>query len=347
MNGAVRLILLALTFCAIAVAMGLGAIGLPVPAAVTVALLIVGVATIAVERRMGRPLPGIGPFFVILAGLTGIAAMVQALPQVNGWVVGLTMLALEIAALIGAIKLYQRLAGEASVQLRRRLAKRRGWEYLPEATVPVPGPHTAPRWKGVPNDASSTIGRHVVYANVNGLAVTVFDRMRPNERNAGVQTVWLVHLPMALPFVLSSFVRYLESEEQEAGAARGQTAPARSMASHLLDPMGTSATGLGSEIDKALGLPPIRLGQPGDHTDHPDFARTLLTRDVRLAAAQSGFPMRWWIENSYLCVVSGDEERTGAKPAEIEEWVLLLTAFAARFPWPALGPYAAAPAPTM
>src|SRR5262249_43608478 len=153
---------------------------------------------------LGRQAPAIGITFMALSGLSGIVAVVKALPQVNHWITGLGTLALEIAALYGVIKLYKRLLGQAGSVFRRRLATRRGWRYEPAATVPVPGPRSAPRFRSVRNDATSTSGRDVLYASANGLNVTVFDRAGVRDRKA--QTVWLVHLPVALPFVLSSFV---------------------------------------------------------------------------------------------------------------------------------------------
>jgi len=126
----------------------------------------------------------------------------------------------------------------------------------------------------VPNTATSTTGRDVLHASANGLAVTVFDRAGARDRKA--QTVWLVHLPMALPAV------------------------------------------------------------DGQQADSADFARVLLTADVRRVAATQGFPMRWWIEGGYLCSVADG----GAKPEHVEEYVDRLTGFASRFPWPALRPYA-------
>jgi hypothetical protein len=155
----------------------------------------------------------------------------------------------------------------------------------------------------------------------------VFDRA--GARDTKAQTVFLVHLPMALPFVLSSFVRYLQLEE---GAVPAPHNPVLA----VLNTDGRSASGYGAEIDRALGLPPIELGQPGPHTDHPDFARTLLTPDVRRVVATEGFPMRWWIEGAFLCTTADD----GAKPQHVEEWIDLLSGLAVRFPWPALAPYA-------
>src|SRR2546430_4693587 len=197
----IRLLVLVLLGCAIAVTALLVQAGLPVPAALTLGLLVVGGATTAVERRMGRSAPVLGITFLSLSGLAGIAAAVRGLPQVNGWVVGLGTLALEIGALIGVLKLYRPPAGQAGSVVRRRLAYARGWHSEPRATVPVPGPRTASRLKSVPSDATETTGTDVVRATINALTVTLFDRSRPGAHPGEPgQTVWLVHLPVPLPY---------------------------------------------------------------------------------------------------------------------------------------------------
>jgi hypothetical protein len=285
---------------------------------------------LAIERRMGRDAPVLGITFLSLSGIAGIVSTVHAIPQVNGWIIGLATLALEIGALIGIVKLYRRLLGKAGSVFRRRLATRRGWRYEPEATVPVPGPRSAPRFRSVPNGATSTTGKDVVYATANGLNVTVFDRSRAGERK--MQTVWLVHLPMSLPFVLSSYLRYLQVEDGTLPA------PANNLLA-VLDSTGTSGSGYGAEIDRALQMPAIQMGRPGDHTDNPDFGRVLLNPDVRRAATAE-LPLRWWTEGTYLCATKDGDEPRGAKGDQVEEYVDRLTWFAAHFPWPAMAPYA-------
>jgi hypothetical protein len=115
----------------------------------------------------------------------------------------------EVGAIVGIIKLYRLINVRATVALRRRLAQRRGWRYVAQAEVSVPGPVSTKVIKGVPNNASSTTGRDVVYATVNGFNVTMFDRVRPNEPN--VQSVWLVQLPMALPYLRLPLDKRLEA----------------------------------------------------------------------------------------------------------------------------------------
>src|SRR6266540_4087741 len=101
--------------------------------------------------------------------------------------------------LAGQVALYYGIRRKAAVAALHRLAQRRGWRYEPAAEVPVPGPNTAARLHSVPDDATSTTGRDVLYAVANGLSVTVFNRF--SDSGIRRQTVWLVHLPMPLPYL--------------------------------------------------------------------------------------------------------------------------------------------------
>jgi hypothetical protein len=300
---AIRVAALGLIVCVFVIAGVLAAVGAPIPLAIFIAFLLVGLAAMLVERRLGRDAPVLGITFLSIGGLVGIAAMVQAVPQVNGWIIGLGTLAVEIGILIGLVKLYRVLAAGATVALRRRLAERRGWRYVPQAEVPVPGPRSAPRLQGVPNDARSTTGRDVVYATANGFNVTVFDRVRPNEKNARPQTVCLVHLPMAMPYLSSSF---------------------------------------GSVLD-APNVPPNNpvlnqfMPDPAQLTDNESFARTLMTPQFRTEARR--LPSEFWIENAYLCMVLSAGARSGAKASEVEQSIDATTSLAARLPWQAIAPF--------
>ncbi len=179
------------------------AVGLPKSLAICLALLIVGAAAAAVGSRFSGYLAGQvalgGVAFMAIAGLFGISAVHHALPQVNGFLVFVVMLVLEIGALVGLVALYYGIRRKAAVAALHRLAQRRGWRYEPAAEVPVPGPNTAARLHSVPDDATSTTGRDVLYAVANGLSVTVFNRF--SDSGIRRQTVWLVHLPMPLPYL--------------------------------------------------------------------------------------------------------------------------------------------------
>jgi hypothetical protein len=309
-----RIVVLLLFTLTMVVAWGLVSLGLPVPAAASLGLVIVGVVALAVERAAASDSPVYGVTFLSLGGLAGIAAMVHAVPQVNGWIIGIGTLIVEIALLVVIFKGYRKLAGQAVSLLRRRLAERKSWTYTREAVVPVAGPRTAARLVGVPDDATSITGQEVVHAQANGLDFMVFDRPRPEGRNGHPQTVWLVRLPVALPYLLSSYLDYLQQEEGTGGDP----------SVHLRN--------------RLLGLPAVVPGQPQDHTDNPGFGRLLFTPEVRQAATAPDFPRRWWIEGAYLCATS---DGATAEPKLVETWVEMLTGLAARFPWPALtGPAA-------
>ena len=321
---AIRLIVLGLLFCTFIVSAALITIGIPTGAAIFFALLIVGIGAMVVERRLGREAPVLGITFLSLGAIAGIVGMVHAVPQVNGWIIGLGTLALEIGGLIGLIKLYRVLNNQAGTQLRRRMAARRSWHYAPDAEVPVPGPHVAPYLKGVPNDARTTTGRDIVYATSNGFNVTVFDRVRPNEKNARVQTVWLVHLPMALPFVSSGFARYLEKPNDPHGM---------NLANVPLDQLGPAGQMMAAAV--------AQTSDPATYTSNEQFARALMTPQVRADVAR--LPGQFVIENAFLCLVDNSEGRTGAKAAQVEHYVDSLTGFASRLPWQAVSGYGRQP----
>ncbi|GAA4588787.1 membrane protein implicated in regulation of membrane protease activity [Actinoplanes octamycinicus] len=303
-----RLIILVLLGATLAVGALLVKLGLPVPAALALALTAVGAATLAVERKAERDSPVFGITFMSMGALAGVAGMVKAVPQVNGWVVGIGTLIAEIALLIGVLKGYRKLAGQAGSMLRRRLAERKGWTYAAEAAVPVPGPRSVSRLLAVPNDATSTTGQEVVHGTANGMNFMVFDRRRPNDSNSEPQTVWIVQLPVALPWLLASYLDYLKQEE-------GAADPSANLRAQL------------------MGLPEVRPGQPQDHTDQPEFGRVLFTPEVRRIVATPDFPRRWWIEGNCLC---STWDGAVAGPKDVEQQVDLLTGLAARFPWPAL-----------
>ncbi len=206
----IRLAALGLLVVTLIVGAGLVAMGVPIALAVTLALLVVAIGVGAVERRLAREAPVFGISMLSLSALSGMVAAINAVPQVNAWIVGSVTVLVEIGLIIGALMLYRRTLTAAGVMARRRMANRRGWRYEPEATVPVPGPASVPRLKSVSTGATATTGRDVVHATVNGLAVTVFDRV--DARGREKQTVWLVHLPPAPPDALAAFIHGLPAQ---------------------------------------------------------------------------------------------------------------------------------------
>jgi hypothetical protein len=194
----IRFAAFGLTLATVVIGVVLVELGLPVPVAAALALLFVGIAVGALERRLAREAPVFGLAMLSLSGLSGMVAAITALPQVNSWVVGCATVLVEVGVLIGAVLLYQRTLLAAGVLARRRMAGRRGWRYEPEAIVPVPG------------SATGASGRDVVHATANGLAVTVFDHA--DARGRRTRTVWLVHLPPAPPDAMAAFARGLPTQ---------------------------------------------------------------------------------------------------------------------------------------
>jgi len=123
----------------------------------------------------------------------------------NGFVEAAVVLAVEGILVSIFSKLWVKLPMPRPVGARRSLAQRMGWAFVPQATVPVGGPRTAGRLFGVPTGAPSTTGHAVVSGSANAMTFTVYDRLRrPPRMKDKIQTVWTVHLPMALPYVSST-----------------------------------------------------------------------------------------------------------------------------------------------
>jgi hypothetical protein len=282
------------------------AAGLPIGAAVIIALVVLGTIFFLVEAGNGGPVGALTCY--TFAGIGGIVAMVKTFPEVNSWVVGLGTLAVEVGAVVGLWYLAKVIGGKGGKSLRERVAAGRGWKYISRADVPVPGPMSVGYLQGVPNNAPSTTGTDVVYANANGLNVTVFDRMRPNEKNAKVQTVWLVHLPLSLPFLSSGYASFLKGETPF-GVFDGFVSPGE----HPLAQQGNN---------------------PAAWTADEHYARALLTPPALADTDALSFP--YWIENNYLCAAENTGKRTGSAARVVEHRVDALTAFAARLPWPQL-----------
>jgi hypothetical protein len=84
----VRLAAFGLIIATVVIAAGLAELGLPVPFAVTLALLVVAICVGALERRLAREAPVVGSTILSLSGLSGMAAAIEALPQFDPWIVG-------------------------------------------------------------------------------------------------------------------------------------------------------------------------------------------------------------------------------------------------------------------
>src|SRR4051794_24790809 len=138
----------------------LAAVGVPPAAAFPIGFVLAGAGATFMERRTNRPVPILGPVLIGMGFLFGIGGVVDALPQINGWVVGLSTLALEIVATIGAIRLYRRVGRRAATAQRRRLAERHGWRVGEQAGGPPPGPGAAAPVGGGPDGGAAATRHH-------------------------------------------------------------------------------------------------------------------------------------------------------------------------------------------
>jgi hypothetical protein len=313
-----KIVVLLLFFVTFALSAAVHTVGVPTGLAIALGFLITGYAAMTVEQRLGRYPSMYGLPFMILGGLVGVVAATMAVPQVSGWIVGPAALLAEIAALFGLIKLYRVLVARGRIVGRRRLAHRRGWHYAPTAEVPVPGPRSAPQLLGVPNDAVATTGRDVIYADVDGFRVIMFDRVQAHERNAQVQSVWLVPLPLALPYLDFSALGYASAEDRAQVLHPDKPAVAAGLAVALQQVRGAEA--------------------PDAFTEDQAFARTLMAPPLRNTAIK--VEKAFWLENAFLCAVDRSEERTGVAAREVERIIDALATFAAGIPWSQLAPYA-------
>jgi hypothetical protein len=196
-----RLVAILLLVGAIAVGAVLTATGIPAGVAIPIGFIVIGIAGLVLARWLG-----LAGFAGGLTGVTiGLLTLIPAIAKatgLNGWIVFAVMVVVLAAGIYAGVRAIGRLRTVAGASARRTFAESRGWRYLPEATVPVPGPHSAPLFKSVPNDAVETSGTDVVFAVIEGHKAAVFDRVRPGARaSEGRQTVWLVRLPSRLPFV--------------------------------------------------------------------------------------------------------------------------------------------------
>jgi hypothetical protein len=97
---------LGLIFATVLLSAAFIAIGLPTGAGIFLGLLVAGLGALALERRfITHDAPVLGISFLSFAAIAGIVSMVKAFPQVDGWIIGLSTLALELGILFGAIKL--------------------------------------------------------------------------------------------------------------------------------------------------------------------------------------------------------------------------------------------------
>jgi len=253
-----------------------------------------------------------GMAFFAITGLIALIVAVKLLEQVNGFVVGAVVLAVEGALVAAARAAYRRMPARRPTGRRRRLANRLGWQFQEQGTVPVGGPRTVARLIGVPTGATATTGDDVMHGVVHGRPVMVYDRRRrPSRIPDPLQTVWTVQLPVALPYVASSaFWSSHLATEFPGGQQPG------------FDDLVTAFLQGGRDT-----------GPVEEHTTDPEVARVIVASTDRTVLNRIAGP--WWIEGPYLYGLIG----TGP-PDAMRHQAESLVALAAALPWPALSRHA-------
>ncbi|GIJ46449.1 hypothetical protein Val02_33350 [Virgisporangium aliadipatigenens] len=187
----------------IALAVLLHVAGLPGPLSAIIGPFLVGLGVIAVGVFIDPRVVRAGQVFIGVSFLVVLLVVIKVFPY-NGFLEAGVVLAIEGIIVAVFRKVWVKLPMPRKVGARQKLARRNGWAFVPEATVPVGGPQTVTRLFGVPTGAAHTTGHAVVSGSANAMTFTVYDRLRrPPRMTDRIQTVWVVHLPMALPFVSS------------------------------------------------------------------------------------------------------------------------------------------------
>jgi hypothetical protein len=253
-------------------------------------------------------------FIGILVCIAGIWAMVNAFPNVNGWLVGIGTLVVELVLAVVILAAAASLSLGRGLKRRNAMIDRRGWTFAGQAELPVPGPRSA-RLLNLPDDAVTMTGSAVIQANGNGLAVTIFNKVPADLTKERAQIVFMVRLPMALPYLHSLYTTFVMSDKWEDKLLGAVVSP------HLVS--GRQA------------------GDPAQWTDDDAFAKAFMTPQIRQAT--DGLLYHYWIENGFLCTTEREGEKSLSLEAkEMEFRVDELTSFVTRLPWNQLAPWARA-----
>ncbi|MET7394865.1 hypothetical protein ABZS66_15385 [Dactylosporangium sp. NPDC005572] len=287
-------------FASLALGFGLWKAGLPGPVAAIIAPTVYALLAIALGLAVDDRLVKVGYAFLVVAGIVVLSVAIKILDEYNWAVVAVAVLAVEGAILAVWQAVYVRLPARRPTAGRKRLAAKAAWQYTSEIAVPVAGPRTAGRLLGVPADAPTTTGADAVHGTANGLPVMVFDRWRRAPRITDpVQTVWVVRLPITLPFLASAYFRQHDK--------------------------------LSATLDAFFGSPAAD-GPPEQHAADPEIARLVAESPARTAMNDLRLPRTWWVDGD--CLYATDAG--GAGPDTERTYAENLTALAAAFPWPAL-----------
>jgi hypothetical protein len=323
---ATRLVALGMFVLTLLLAGLLASLRLPIPAAAVLGFLVVGAAAVFLGLLLGKSLMIVGITFVSLGAAMSSWPLVKALPGVPPWILVIGVLAAEIALVVFAVRGYRRALEAREAAARRKLAAAHGWSYRPEAPLVVPGPITAGRLKSTPPDATQTTGTGVLQGVEADFPVLVFDRTRPGDpRREGVQTVWLVRLPVALPYIDAGLVPALLREGADPADRERRRVDSQFPAPGVdMNALLTQVTGKSFEEHP-----------PEHYTSDLAAARALLAPGGEVSGAAGNLPERWWIEGEFLVASNRGIAPRGATNTDIEVVLGQLLNFTTQINWAA------------
>jgi hypothetical protein len=318
--------------------------GLPAASATAAAMFTAGLAALVMPLFRGEDLDSLVP----VAGLVfmGLSIFVLVWNARHGlsWVPGLlVMIGVVVIGPTGAILGRRFVRGTRARardrecdQHRRELADKQGWSFqksdpdlvqrlgsLETKVSPMPGVFAVlgPTIVLGGQAYSPSHGRlsavaparAVLAGQVDGVRFWVFDFQ--NRRRAYLRTAWLAELPHDLPY-LGMPIALCSDHWTRA------------------KPTDTAFMSLAESNSSAF------FDQPYSYTEAPDFARTVMTPDVRRFTAQR-LPA-WWIDGRYLATTTGPD----SAPVDlVMRNVRLITELARLLPKDVLARWAQSPQP--
>jgi hypothetical protein len=246
---------------------------------------------------MDTPMENTSLGFLVLALIILALVIGRSTSPVLGWVAFAGVLV--GAWLLASGRRKQRFLRQ--VADREEYAGQRGWRYTPQARS------IGDRWKDVLGWRAASIGGFgVLSGELSGLPFTVFDTMTGLDlRTSDVpRTIWVVHLPVALPRLV---------------VKRPYTAVGELARELFADALGESFS------ERA----PLRPEDVQADCDVPGFAEALLTPEVRSATAASELA-GWEIAGRDLVFASLENE-VATPPTEIDDVLHRLVALAHTF----------------
>jgi hypothetical protein len=342
-----RLAILAMVFASVLLGCLLGGLGLPTPVAAPGAVFGVGLGAAILGLREGEAWTVVtvaGIFFIGLGVLFIVFDATHGHDFVMASVVTAVIGVVELSGVLGLPAGYRLVMRAVRRWERRRLATRMGLQYQrsdpsvvagigtmeTRVTGAVPGRGRRRRsgspftWTHGPFQAAGP-GHDVVSGTMHDMPFTVFDFDVAGGRSARrrvVRTAWLVELPVHLPYLGLPFAYCWDGWDEQARDFAG-------FASH-------GQLFGGEKVRQLFAVP-----APSSFTQSPEFARELLTPEIRRLTMQE-LPS-WWIDGQFL--ISVDGEPHGASSAVVMHRLEHMVILARRFPQSALSRWAQPPLP--